>query len=82
MLHGVLRRHLEQRLCGGLGTAVAYLAGNERAIGAKLRELGHALDAVATSDDLVERMIVAANEAFRAQRRWFADVLPQRVRVA
>ncbi len=79
MLHGVLRRHLEQRLCG---TATAYLAGNERAVSARVRERGHALDAVAISDEIVDRIFTAAHAAFRAQRLWFADTMPLRARVA
>lgn len=82
MLHGVLRRHLENRLPEQLARAGAYLAGNERAVGSRMRELGAALDAIAQTPGVIDRVIVAAHDAFRCQSRWFADVVPRRAQVA
>lgn len=82
LLHGVLRRHLERRLPEQIARAGAYLAGNERAAGARIRELGAALDGLARSPGSVDRVIVAAHAAFRSQRHWFAEVVPPRVQVA
>jgi heme oxygenase len=82
LLHGILRRHLERRLPEQIARAGAYLAGNERAVGSRMRELGGALDSVATTPGSVERIIVAAHAAFRCQRHWFAEVVPPRAQVA
>jgi heme oxygenase len=78
MLHGILLRHFEQRLPGPLRKAGAYLAGNERAVGSRMRELGHALDGVARTHEVVDRIVVAAQAAFRCQQHWFAEVVPPR----
>ncbi len=82
LLHGVLRRHLESRLPEQLATAGAYLAGNERNAGARLRELGEALDAIARPPVMADRVVAAAHAAFRSQRHWFADAAAPRARVA
>jgi heme oxygenase len=81
-LHGVLRRHLERQIAKQLATAGAYLSGNDRAAGSRLRELGDALDSVAKTPEDADRIVVAAHTAFRCQRHWFADVMPPRVRAA
>jgi len=81
-LHGVLRRHLEKQIPAQLATAGAYLSGNERATGSRLRELGDALDSVARSPEDADRIVVAAHAAFRCQSHWFAEVMPPRLRAA
>jgi heme oxygenase len=82
MLHGILLRHLEQRLGDPFARACAYLAGNERAAGVRMRELGRALDVVARAPKVAERVVDAACAAFRCQRAWFARGFVPRVRVA
>ncbi len=82
LLHGVLRRHLASRLPEQLASAGAYLTGNERALGARLRELGEALDAIARAPGMADRVVAAAHAAFRSQRHWFADATAERARVA
>lgn len=82
LLHGILRRHLEKRLPEEIARGGAYLAGNERAVGARMRELGAALDVVAKRPGYVDRIIAAAHAAFRCQRHWFAEVVPPRAQVA
>ena len=82
MLHGILLRHLEQRLGDPFARACAYLAGNERAAGVRMRELGRALDIVARAPKVAERVVDAACAAFRCQRVWFARGFVPRVRVA
>lgn len=82
MLHGVLRRHLEHRLGDSFARACAYLAGNERAAGVRMRELGRALDRVARAPAVADRVVDAACAAFRCQRAWFARAVMPRARVA
>lgn len=82
LLHGVLRRHLEQRLGDRIANATAYFAGNERAVGARMRELGIALDGIAATYEVADRIAAAASAAFECQHRWFARLVPARVRVA
>jgi heme oxygenase len=81
MLHGIVCRHLQHRLPDVLPRAGAYLAGNERAIGARLRELGELLDTVARTDDIADQIVNAAHAAFRCQQRWFGEPAT-RLRVA
>ena len=81
-LHGRWRVHLEQRLADTLRKAGAYLAGNARAAGSKMCELGTVLDNAGRTDEAVERIVLAAQEAFRCQGKWFAEVVPPRRLVA
>ena len=82
LLHGILRRHLATRLPEQVARAGAYLAGNERAVGARMRELGAVLDLIAKTPVTVDRIVVGAHAAFRCQRRWFGDAVRSRVLVA
>jgi heme oxygenase len=81
ILHGVLRRYLE-RVHAPLAKAGAYLAGNERATGSRMRELGRVLDTVAQTEQIADRIVDAANTAFRCQHHWFGKVVPLYGRVA
>jgi heme oxygenase len=82
MLHGLLRRHLAQRMPDVIGRAGAYLANNERAIGSRMRELGHILDTVGARQEAADRIVVAGHAAFRCQQHWFAEVVPPGRRIA
>lgn len=81
MLHGILRRHLEQRLGDAFAQACAYL-GSERPAGAGMRGLGRALDVVARAPEVADRVVEAACAAFRCQRAWFATTVVRHARVA
>jgi len=80
--HGVLRRHLATALPDQLAVAGTYLAISERTVAARIRELGDCLAAVGTTPEHVDRMIVAAHAAFRAQHAWFCETSPRLSRVA
>jgi heme oxygenase len=71
MLAGaVIRRHLATRLPAEMGNAGAYLTCYAGHVGSMWRELGEAMDRVAVTEPIAERMVAAAQEAFRAQHRW------------
>lgn len=70
-LHGVLERHLHDRLPDVMRQAGSYLAVQERSVGARMRDLGHALDSVATRPAIADRIIHGAKAAFRHQRSWY-----------
>lgn len=69
-LHGVVRRHLARRMPGQMAAASRYLSRTELAAGDRLRALGAALDEIARSALAGERIVAAADSAFRLQRRW------------
>ena len=71
LLHGLIYRYLLGKVPVTVQVAGAYLSIVEGRAGALMRELGDALERVARSTSLVERMVVAANDAFRAQRQWY-----------
>lgn len=81
-LHGVLERHLHDRLPAVMRVAGSYLAVQERSAGARMRDLGHALDRVATRPSIVHRISQGAKAAFRCQRSWYELVVPPGLRVA
>jgi heme oxygenase len=65
-----------------LDRAGAYLATNERAIGSRIRELGHILETVGARPEVADRIVRAGHAAFRCQQHWLAEVVPPRRRVA
>ena len=72
LVAGILRRHVERALGDSLCGAVRYLAAYGEAPGARFRALGERLGAYAHR--YTPGMIVAAaNDAFRAQRQWYAS---------
>ena len=81
-LHATLRGHLEQRLPDTLRKAGAYLAGNERAAGSRMCELANVLEGAARTEEAIDRIVLAAGEAFRSQEQWFAEVVRPRLHVA
>ena len=70
LAHSVLRRHLLTRLPRELQTSSNYLSCYTGIVGARWRKFGAVLDEVARHRAIADRVVVAANEAFRCQRRW------------
>jgi heme oxygenase len=68
--HGIVERHLRDRFPNAMRGASSYLAAHERT-GARWRELGDAMDRVATRPSIADRISNAAKSAFRCQRRWY-----------
>jgi heme oxygenase len=66
----VIRGHLAAALPTEMALASAYLACYSGQVGALWRELGEAMDRVAYSQAVADRMVVAAHEGFRALSRW------------
>jgi heme oxygenase len=75
LLHGVIHRHLAHRL-PEVSVGGSYLACYDRAAGVRWRELGAALDRVACTTQIADRIVAAANHAFRAQRQWYDVFVP------
>ena len=82
LLHGILRRHLEKRSPAPIAIAGSYLAGNERAVGTRMRELRSVLDEFAATLWVADDVVVAAHAAFRCQHSWFACEHAQRAPAA
>lgn len=76
LVHGQVLRHLERQLPREVAIAGAYLSGGERALGARLRELGEALDGFARDTDTIAQIVEAARKGFRRQHGWFAQAVP------
>ena len=72
LLHGLLYRYLAGKLPGTMPAAGGYLSAFEGRAGALLRELGEAMERTARRAPVVERMVAAANEAFRMQHQWYS----------
>lgn len=70
LAHSVVRRHLLTRLPREMRGASAYLSCYTGVVGTRWREFGATLDDVARHPAIADRMVVAAGEAFRCQRRW------------
>jgi heme oxygenase len=66
----VIRSHLATFLPSEMALASAYFACYSGQVGALWRELGEAMDRVAYSQAVADRMVVAAHEGFRALSRW------------
>jgi heme oxygenase (biliverdin-IX-beta and delta-forming) len=82
LLHGQLYRHLVEHLPAQARSASAYLAMFERGGTQRWRELCDALDRHAKNPAVADRIVAAAQAAFRCQRFWYEDRLPSRVQVA
>jgi heme oxygenase (biliverdin-IX-beta and delta-forming) len=72
LAHSVIRRHLQTRLPRPIETASAYLQCYSGVVGSRWRHFGIVLEDVCRHPAIAERVIISANEAFRAQRRWLA----------
>ncbi|HEU0033073.1 MAG TPA: biliverdin-producing heme oxygenase [Kofleriaceae bacterium] len=70
LAHSVIRRHLLTRLPREMQKASAYLQGYSGVVGTRWREFGAVLDEVAKVPAIADRIVDAAQEAFRTQRRW------------
>ena len=71
LLHGLSYRYLAGKLPGVMAAAGGYLRACAGTAGALMSELGVALDTATRRGALVERAVVSASDAFRAQRRWY-----------
>jgi heme oxygenase len=70
LAHSVLRRHLLTRLPREMRSASNYLSSYTGVVGTHWRKFGSTLDDLARTPELVNRILSAANDAFRCQRRW------------
>jgi len=80
LAHSVIRRHLLTRLPKAMRDASSYLQSFAGMVCTRWREFGVVLDDVARHPAIADRIVDAANEAFRTQRRWvMSDQHPARV---
>jgi heme oxygenase (biliverdin-IX-beta and delta-forming) len=70
LAHSVLRRHLLTRLPRETRNASNYLSCYSGVVGSRWRKFGTTLDDVARVPEIASRIVAAANEAFKCQRRW------------
>lgn len=82
LLHGLIERHLRSRLGDVLKVAGSYLAGQQRSNGQRIRDLGAAMDRMASDKASADRIAAAAKAAFRAQHNWYEVAHLPRQRVA
>ncbi len=75
LAHSVIRRHLLTRLPREVRNASNYLSCYSGVVGMRWRNFGAALDDVGRHPAIADRVITAANEAFRCQRRWIQQEL-------
>ena len=70
LAHSVVRRHLLTRLPREMRNAANYLSSYTGVVGTRWRKFGATLEDVAHMPEIANRIVDAANEAFRCQRRW------------
>lgn len=70
LAHDVIRRHLTTRFPLEMELASAYLSSYDGVVGKRWRDLGVALDEVASHPAVATRVVSAANDAFRCRRAW------------
>ena len=70
LAHCVIRRHLLTVLPREMSRASEYLQSYAGVVGRRWRDFGTLLDDIARQPAIADRIVTAANEAFRAQRRW------------
>jgi heme oxygenase len=78
LAHAVIRRHLTTRLPKAMREASSYLQAYAGNIGSRWREFGNVLDDVARHPAIADRIVSAALDAFRTQRRWTQSDLQNR----
>lgn len=80
----VVRSHLETSLRAEMAYASSYLSCFAGSVGARWRELGEAMDRVASSPLLADRIVSAAHEAFGALIRFrtVQSAAPPVIRIA
>lgn len=66
----VIRRHLATKLPDEMVSASRYLSCYAGQVGTMWRALGEALDKVAYTPAIAERIVAAAGDAFRCLQRW------------
>lgn len=66
----VIRGHLARLLPTEMAFASAYFSCYQGQVGTLWRDLGEAMDRIAYSQAVADRMVVSAHEAFRALSRW------------
>ena len=66
----VVRSHVEAALGRGVSASTAYLSCYAGQAGQRWRELGLAMDEVASTEVLADRVATSAGEAFRCLLRW------------
>lgn len=66
----VVRSHVETSLGRGISASTAYLSCYAGHAGQRWRELALAMEEVATTPALADRMAIAASEGFRCLLRW------------
>lgn len=66
----VIRRHLATRLPADMARASDYLGAYAGQVGTMWRELGVAIERVASTPAVADRVVAAATEAFRVSHRW------------
>jgi len=71
LLHGVVEHHLRTRIPDALKAAGGYLAIPTRWLRVRSQELAAALDHVATSAAVADRIVASARDAFHAQHAWY-----------
>jgi len=71
LFHGLIARQLAIAV-PSLARAAGYLTAFDGVAGDRLRALGVALDRAASRRGAPSTIIAAANDAFRAQRQWYA----------
>jgi heme oxygenase len=79
----VLRGHLATFLRAEMAYAASYLSCYAGQVGTMWRELGEAMDCIATTKPLADRIVTAAHDGFRALNRYRRyDLAPAEVRIA
>lgn len=81
LTHSVMLRHLQTILGPAIRDASSYLDAYAGIAGTRWRELGILLDTVGHEPAVGDRMVDAATEAFRTQRRWNAQDDATRLRI-
>jgi heme oxygenase len=66
----VIKGHLATMLASEMRYASSYLTCYEGRVGASWRELGEAMDTIAITSQMADRIIGAARDGFRCLRRW------------
>jgi heme oxygenase len=81
-MHGIVRRHFARRMPGQVAAASAYLGGTEMLSPRRWRALGAALDEIARTPREADRIVAAAEAAFRAQHHWLRHLPTAEVALA
>jgi len=67
---GVIKRHLAVPLGAEMARGSAYLSSHTGSVGRAWRELGEAMDQIAATPVIADRIVAEARTAFRCLRRW------------